>query len=783
AVTMIATSMFQAGCSKKPPQQGGTGTALDTAVSEDSPWFTVDQLDFNTCFDPDEYDNDMDVRLLGADEDGIYLQLEGYPASSDGSSSIYANNLKTSIVKYGYDGELVYTFDLIEALDENFPETVSPYRYIDTVSFERGAISVSLSVTDDDTFELNEYTVILDPGTLQFGELLESTDSMIMNANIYGSLESDGYYVQCRTNWDMMSQAHSMVRITDPDGTVTDVSPADFLPDASSAECVSVFLLEGHNVLVRLSYCDTVFAVLDLDSKTMSPYTGDTSVFGNPEELNGGYVEGIGNLMISDNSIDLIDIENGTRERYFDYNCCNINRNIAGYMSVEYMTPEKMVLSVYTMHTNSYTYDINNLKIFILQKQDTNPNAGKQIIRVAAPSGVTFAVAESICAFNDRSDTHFMIIDERYDPDYIADQDQPNGQGMSDPVYNRLAIDLFAGDGPDIIFDVSGYSQLCDDRYLMDLSDIALPDDVFGNVIDSARTGDKLYNIPLLFYPDGIVVNSDTVSDGQNGFTFDQYEAFVDDVCNGTDPTGLTRLDFFMACVRLMGSESDYNDEAFWQAAEFARDRYNEPVAAGDETQMGWDLGFASADEDAYYMTIGSFRDLLDGCAGNIRGKTLMGMPSADGRGPNIVIASSVSVSAGTANAEACREFVELLMSSEVQNTFCYIDGNPISRSALEHQMTEMIESYNEYRESMLRWMNESSLESMGVSAVALDRDECIAIYEGMIDSCRGVAGADSEECMVISEEMGAYFAGQKTPEEISELITDRIETIRNERR
>lgn len=775
AASVLAASLVQTGCGKKP-----NASSEGQAITVDSPWYTVRQLDLSADIDLEAYSYPS-VRLIGCSDDGIFLEFSGTPVTGTDTGPIgVANNVKTMVIRYGFDGELLSSSCIDDALDEAFPETISPYRYINTVSFEMNRINLNLTVTDPVAFDSCDYDVSFDPVTLEFGELAQS-NSGVLGANIYSYLDTDGYSVVSIETWDLVGNTMECLKVTTPDGDITYIAPKDFIPDIGEAVCTSLYLLEPHKVLVRLESLDITYAVLDLDTMTISPYTGDTSVL---KMWEGRYIEGIGNLSITGDSINLIDINAGTSELYFDYNCCNINRSYAPYLSLEYLTPDKMVLSGYTMHNNDYVFNVDDLKILILEKQDSNPNAGKQIISVAAPLGITFAVAESICAFNERSDTHYMIIDSRYNYDNI-DTGNVIGVNSSDAVYNRLAIDLMAGDGPDLLFDVSGYSQLCNDDYLMDLSDIELPSDVFANVIDSVRTGDKLYNIPILFYPNGILVNSDVVDPDQVGFTFDQYDSFVDTVCNGVDPVALPRLEFFTACLSQLGAESGPSSEEFWQLAEYARDGYNEPVDAYDEEEFDpWAMAMETvdADLDAYYILIHSFSDMLDGCGGNINGKILLGLPSTDGRGPQIEIASSIAISASTSNAQTCKEFISLLLSPDVQNTFCYTDGNPISRSALEHQIGETVESYNEYRQALLRWTSPSGLSDMGISAEELVSEDCISIYENIIDSCRGTVGIDSEERMVINEEMAAYFAGQKTPAEISELISDRIQTIRDER-
>ena len=149
-------------------------------------------------------------------------------------------------------------------------------------------------------------------------------------------------------------------------------------------------------------------------------------------------------------------------------------------------------------------------------------------------------------------------------------------------------MDLLAGEGPDVILNVSQLSQMSTDSYLIDMSDFVETEmkdiDLFDNVIDACKTGDKLYQIPLTFAVDGIVAKKSDVK-GATGFTFDEYKEYVDKVCNGKNPLAQyqSRLqvmnDLIASSADLFFDEKgnvNFKTDAFYELAAYCKDNVAE---------------------------------------------------------------------------------------------------------------------------------------------------------------------------------------------------------------
>jgi hypothetical protein len=76
------------------------------------------------------------------------------------------------------------------------------------------------------------------------------------------------------------------------------------------------------------------------------------------------------------------------------------------------------------------------------------------------------------------------------------------------------------------------------------------------------------------------------------------------------------------------------------------------------------------------------------------------------------------------------------------------------------------------------------SPEAMAVSGphmTAIDYS-VVDSYEDMIYSCSAVLSTDLAITVIVREEMPAYFCGQKTLDEVTSIIENRVQTFLNER-
>ena len=145
---------------------------------------------------------------------------------------------------------------------------------------------------------------------------------------------------------------------------------------------------------------------------------------------------------------------------------------------------------------------------------------------------------------------------------------------------------------------------------------------------------------------------------------------------------------------------------------------------------------------------------------------TLLGYPSADGRGPLIDIGISVGISASVPSvvADGAWEFIKVCLSDDVQNTIGKSVSNPLSIKACESLSKNTIESFNKANPSTK--IDESIIES----------------YKKVLMSGAVIDNTDPAVLIVIREEVPPYFVDQKSLDDILPIIKNRVTTILAER-
>ena len=92
------------------------------------------------------------------------------------------------------------------------------------------------------------------------------------------------------------------------------------------------------------------------------------------------------------------------------------------------------------------------------------------------------------------------------------------------------------------------------------------------------------------------------------------------------------------------------------------------------------------------------------------------------------------------------------------------------SLDAFNYGMSLMIDEYSS-----------DELAGNGFTTMMLDEQD-IADYDALIMSCDHMPHTDSAIMLIVREEIQAYFAGQKTLDEVLEIINNRVATFVNER-
>lgn len=643
----------------------------------------------------------------------------------------------------------------------------------------------------------HEYAFIVDSAT---GDLIsvEETGSdesgIAVDGSYEGFYEASGYTID---RYWLYSEGPNdndsyIFVVSSPDGSKEIIDLREVFPSLSIFDISTFLTLDNNKVLFEMSLdTGTTYGILDLNSMAVSEYTEDTSWL-SADLWSVSYVEGVGSVVVDETGLILVDFDNKEQTLLFDFNWCNINRSDITSLSLVSYSEDEVVFAGSVWMGSSYSSNNTQTQIIKLTKADSNPNAGKTVLVAATTGYLDYSLCEAVCRFNEENSDFFITFDTSYAVDNLLDFSEINTEedynvamlGVSSDISNQLAIDLMAGEGPDIILDATGFYQLNNDNYLLDLSDRVPTDGYFANIFEAAKIDGKLYQVPVTFALNGIITSGSNVDDGQVGFTFDQYADFVDDVCNGNDPmNSSTQLEFFVQCFNSMNDqfisdgEVDYDNEAFRALAEYVDENVVDQLPEDEEMFYFDEYNYEESVADFY--SYASFSGMIDSFA-KYEDATILGIPSIDGRGPLVTVSSSVAISAQTQEVDGCWAFVEMLLSEDIQtiygeNDYC----TPVNIDAFDATSQAIVDDYNEYVRRDSIWYTEEEIEMYGFHEIDYS---CIDEFKTMIESCSLVASSDSDIITIVREEMPAYFSGQKDLEDVIEILEDRVQTTIDER-
>lgn len=773
----------------------GKTTGKNEVITEDTPWYSAGNFEVEDGIENAEYKY---LDYVGAYEDQVIFRAQGmFDSGADtewDSNSFY--DLKFDyLIKYDLEGNIIDTYDIKQLFNDNSDSDAK--LYIDDISIS--GYEVSAYSTNYTAGEGNQKSrLVLD---VRDGSVIAFEKEADAGGVISGSLiltKYEGGY--CAEIYQVFNYNTSYkIVITDPNGETTSYDLDEYLP-GMELHFLNNIVYTGDGKFVFSADCGEFdmdalvskvtfsFFTLDTNKKTVTEYTGDTSAFYRYFFF-ASYQEGIGPVSIDMDGIYRIDLEEGTKEEIFSFDWCNINRYDVEYLSVISYTEDRIILAGTVYRGSIYLDSMDDYEtiVYVLDRQETNPNVGKKVLVASTLGTYNYCLCDAVCTYNETNPDYYIRLDDSYSTysqDYDPTVDDLNGLllGTEASLSYQLMVDLMAGEGPDMILDASYYDQLNSPDYLLDLTSYVETDGLFSNVIDASKTPDgKLYHCPVTISVNGIVVHKDDVPSDLKGFTFDEYADFVSDVCNGTDPMYMEKTEFFTTCLSAMNDEFvtdgkvDYNKDSFKQLAEYTK---NSTMQGGGEFRDLMPVPMGNA-EFLYSCTLAMLLPRYEDDLTDIR---IVGLPTSDGRGPQISMISSVAISAQTSEAEACAAFISTLLSEDIQTEYgTYTDGMPIRISSYEASSSTLLERYNASVEKDLTNYTSEELVMYNSNTKVLD-ESVIDDFEAMIASCEDTASLDPAVEIIVYEEIQAYFADQKSIDDVIELINNRVSLYVSER-
>ena len=754
ALMLMGSSFAVAGCNSKSNKNA-------VIISKDDPWYTVKEIDLDSACGISEYSN---AYFNGIEYAGDYIVANYETYKYDPETQLSTN--ETLIAIFDKEGNFVNkigTADLINVDQNSFCQSLG-------CIVENGQIYCYSTVTNWMAGSTKVYKVKIDAETGK-GESEEVDLGLESGDQVNSMAVCDGYGFIFKS-----SQGAGYLYVIKDGEIILEKDLKNIIQ--SDYIYVSDTLEDGDKIKLytfdNSGQCECEYDTVTNEFKN----NGESSYYSNS-----GSVKGYDGKYYTVNG-DGVYADDDTLFCAFGDTDGNLNR--LSNASIGSVQEDRVVL--FGNDYDPYTY-MPVPSIMILEKQDENPNAGKELLTASAPfMMVTEMTAEGIRKFNNENDKYYIrtTSDNIFnDPDYDY-----SDENYMQKYQDEFKMKVLSDDGPDIIFDVNNINGLENEDCLLDLSkDITFdPDLYYTNITDSMARDGKLFAIPLSFSVEGLLVEKECVKDGAKGFTIDEYKKLVSDACNGEDPLvemySKESLFFYFLSSSyntwIKDNKVNFNQDEFKQMAEYIKDNMpdnptlmdDSGVIIYDDTYMQEQLN-KKARQIYLYSVSDYFREM-----GYMNDPVFLGFPSTDGRGPAASTQQTVGISATTENKDACIEFIKALLSADVQQ-LC--DTNPINREAAASIVDGALASLNEEYKKNVEEYGYSDEEAI-MMGYSKPKDNARELYLNALENVSSVYMFDSSIESIVSEEAQAYFSGQKSVDELISNLENRVQTVLNEK-
>ena len=770
------------------------GTGSSDMILADDPWYDLTKIQIGDVFDEQTYEY-VQSDYVGMYGDKYVYHVAGlyqFPEGTDinDTETLYNEYMFDDINLYNADGSLDGTLKVANNPDIS---ELGSLVYINSIIDIDGTFFALIDSFDEEALETTSYRARFDLDSLTI-EDIEAVDDSFSERMAAEDGSDEGYVIigeyMINKYWFYNDDNPSYVlKVEDMEGQINEFNMMDMFPDKKIYDIANIVDIGNDRALICGSYnADNLYFVLDLSSMSLTDVSDDMGWL-NCDPYNISQVDGIGAVVMDDLGLSAVDYDNQTLTELFCFSDSNVNLNDISMFTPVSVTEDEAVFTGSINPNGDLLSSSTVTMIYDFTKADTNPNAGKTILTLASIDGYSYPLCQAVCDFNQTNEEYFIRYDNSYDIDKYTDNSQTEedyeliqDQASSD-VGNNLAIALMEGTGPDIIINGATLGMLNNSEYLLDMRSFINEnlgsDQYFDNIFEAASTNGELYQIPLSFYIMGIATSEDNVDEGQTGFTFEQYQEFVDGPCNGNNPISGGKLNLFIMALNCMSDQMfedgtvNYDNEAFRSLAEYTSEYINEDLIGDDGSNYSPEETVASV------VTVSSVSRYFDDVSS--KGRVLLGIPSYDGRGPIIYSTSSVGISANSDNPEACMDFVSMLLSESTQVYYGTSEDIPVNRAAFNTVGELYITYHNNQIESYLRYMSEDMLRMYGIDLQMMD-ESAIGEFASVIESLDGWFTNDGSVNAIIREEMPAFFEGQKTLDQVIPVINDRVQTILDER-
>ncbi len=500
---------------------------------------------------------------------------------------------------------------------------------------------------------------------------------------------------------------------------------------------------------------------------------------------------GGGILLNGNEALFEYDLETQTYKELLNWLDCDMNPD---YVQSVYGMENGDILVYYQEWTN------NVPSIILLKKTAASEVVKKEVLTIGCMS-LSQDLQSAVVDFNKSNEQYKIEV-----KDYTASIDWSTAdESAYTDARTRFLNDLITGNGPDMF--VAGnvnLAQFVEKGIVEDLapyleaSEVLNREDMFVSILNALTIDGVLCTIPTNFNVSGLVGRTSEIGDKESGWTVEELMAYLAQYPDAmwlsyTGPNLVLQYSLMFdtdSYINWETGECSFDTPEFKKVLELAAGYYGiEPdyeistpkLLANHEVLMDT-LEISSVSD--YQVAKLMFGEPI----------TVIGFPTADGEGGIAAsVNSSLCINAASANKDVAWTFIESMLTEDVLQDSMYMWGIPINKKVFDAQLKEaMTPTYlTDMEGNQVLDENgnpiEVSTHSYGWEDVTFDiyaatQEEADEIM-GIINRIDTVASYDEQLMNIVFEEAESYFTGQKSLDEVADIIQSRVKIYVNESR
>ncbi|MBO4495265.1 MAG: extracellular solute-binding protein [Clostridiales bacterium] len=674
-----------------------------------------------------------------------------------------------------------------------------------TVEIENGAeFTSAFALEDGEILVVTGKLDLKDCSTTPKLFVLSATGEKVRDINIDIKEPLNDVHVYVASNGNILLAATRQIFVLDPQGKLInkienqDLNGQLFCSDGKWYAVMPKYESDSYSALVQELKVGTGKLVGDpikVDDKIFSLKQGVSDCF-----------------LMNTNGIEKYDMTDGSSTMVFnwkdtDINSANLKTEGGRIESEDSMVFFKMEYNEEEARTamDQKGGVGNRMSVVKITRADKNPHAGKEVLRLGVDGIDDSLFLDQIIAYNTNPENHARVEIFDYSANSSDYWDITGSTQRLAESAGKLTLDLLSGTAPDILVGFSEVSQFNNDNTLLDLKtfldndDTINKDDYFTNIISAFETDGKLFSLPITYTIDGMAVNS-SFKGAKEKWTFADLDAVAAAVPD--DVQAMQKIEYKEMLTRWMYAMTEklvdnVNQKVNFESDEFkamleAVKKYGEPENAGSTATDGIsDMPLSSTghlnDDMLFLMGMvascnTSLRSLDDYAAlvNNNYGANVIftGYPSKEGMGMTAFGEIAMSITKTASNPELAWEFIRSFLGEDVQRELSFnMQTFPVSKKAFYTNCTTEIKVSEKFAEDYRKSSGNEQEYKPNVLTQA-DADKLASL----ISSVETSKQIDNDVLNIVLEEAAAFFAGQRTIDDVCKNIQNRTTLIVQER-